>query len=373
MPLLGLRRQAIAASGSAAANLTHNHSCQHWSKKMHSIINSTICDIAVYMPAAVLANDELAAIYPNWSADKILEKTGIQQRHIAGPDETAVDMARSAAERLFEQGKVAPHDVDFLIFCTQAPDYILPTSACLLQDALGLPRSIGALDINLGCSGFVYALSLANGLIQSGAAKCILVVTADTYSKFIHPLDKSVRTLFGDAAVATAIVADTKTDRGVGPFVFGTDGSGARHLIVESGGSRLPRSPETAVETHDASGNVRSRDNLYMDGGAVMAFTLKEVPAAVAQLLDKAGLARDDVDAFVLHQANRFMLDALRKKLGVAPEKMPIYLEKVGNTVSSTIPLVLYELLKKGELSDRRIMLVGFGVGLSWAACMLNT
>lgn len=329
--------------------------------------------MASYIPATVLGNEELSAIYPGWSAEKIYSKTGIRERRIAAEDETAVDMAIKAAVNLFGKGKFTPADVSFIIFCTQAPDYILPTSACIIQDALGVPRNAGAVDINLGCSGFVYALSLANGLIASGAARNVLVLTADTYSKFIHPMDKSVRTLFGDAATATLVGIAEEERHSIGPFEFGTDGSGAKHLIVETGGGRIARSSQTSEPFEDASGNIRSRDNLYMDGGAVMNFTLKEVPKVVSTLLDRCGLAREEVDTFVLHQANRFMLDALRKKLSVPEEKLPVRMEMVGNTVSSTIPLVLAEMLDNGCFERKQIMLVGFGVGLSWAACMMNT
>lgn len=329
--------------------------------------------MASYFPATVLTNEELAAIYPGWSSEKILTKTGIRERRIAADDETAADMAARAAQNLFENGQISPDTIDFIIFCTQAPDYILPTSACIMQHRLGIPKSVGAVDINLGCSGFVYALSLANGLIAAGSAKNVLVLTADTYSKFIHPMDKSVRTLFGDAATATLVTASEQGGQSIGPFEFGTDGSGAKYLIVEAGGSRVARSAETALEVEDASGNIRSRDHLFMDGSAVMAFTLREVPRVVSTLLDRKGLTVDDVDTFILHQANRFMLDALRKKLAVPEEKLPIRMELVGNTVSSTIPLVLAELFDNGSLENKQIMLVGFGVGLSWAACLINT
>lgn len=329
--------------------------------------------MASYFPATVLTNEELAGIYPGWSSEKILTKTGIRERRIAADDETATDMAVKAAQNLLDKEQISRDDVDFIIFCTQAPDYILPTSACLIQHALGVPKRAGAVDINLGCSGFVYALSLANGLIAAGSARNVLVLTADTYSKFIHPMDKSVRTLFGDAATATLVSVADQAGQSIGPFEFGTDGSGAKHLIVESGGGRVARSAETAIEAEDASGNIRSRDNLFMDGSAVMAFTLREVPRVVSTLLDRTMLTRDDIDTFILHQANRFMLDALRKKLGVPEEKLPIRMELVGNTVSSTIPLVLAELFDNGGLENKRIMLVGFGVGLSWAACLINT
>jgi 3-oxoacyl-[acyl-carrier-protein] synthase-3 len=330
-------------------------------------------DIAMYLPQEVLTNADLAEIYTEWPVDKIYGKTGINERRIASVDQTAGDLAYEAATRLFEQGQIAAGDVDFIILCTQAPDYILPTTACILQDRLGVSKQAGALDINLGCSGFVYGLSLAKGLIETGAACCVLLLTADTYSKYINPMDKSVRTLFGDAAAATAIVATEESGEVIGPFVFGTDGSGAKNLIVEAGMYRLPRSYETAKELTDESGNIRSRDNLYMNGAEVMAFSLKEVPKAADALLLKAGKTKEDIDLFVLHQANKFMLEALRKKMKTPPEKLPILVDDCGNTVSSTIPIALYKLRKQGSLkAGHQLMLIGFGVGYSWAACLLN-
>jgi 3-oxoacyl-[acyl-carrier-protein] synthase-3 len=339
----------------------------------HPPLHAHILDLAAYLPAQVLTNEELAALYPDWSADKILAKTGIRERRIALDGETAADMACAAAENLFAQGRVAREEIDFILLCTQAPDYLLPTSACLVQDRLGIARSAGALDFNLGCSGFVYGLSLAKGLIESGAARRVLLLTADTYSKYIHPQDRSVRTLFGDAAVATVVGTTPGSGRAIGPFVFGTDGRGAHDLIVEAGGARRPQDAASAVERVDANGHVHSADKLFMDGAEVLSFTLREVPAAIASLLDKAGMVQDDIDYFVLHQANRFMLDTLRKKIGVAPERMPLHLEHVGNTVSSTIPLALIGMREAGQLvAGKRLMLVGFGVGYSWAATILH-
>ena len=326
--------------------------------------------IATHLPQAVLGNAELAGLFPGWSESKILEKTGIESRRVAGPDETAADLAFEAARRLLSDGACAADEIDFLIFCSQAPDYILPTTACVLQDRLGLRRDIGAMDFNLGCSGFVYGLSIAAGLISAGAARNVLLLTADTYSKYINAQDKSVRTLFGDGAAAT-LVSASEEGGSVGPFVFGTDGRGAKDLIVEAGGFRTPRCAETAVETDDGMGNVRSRDNLYMNGANVMAFTLREVPRAYRRLLDLAGLDESGVDHVVLHQANKFMLDALQKKLGVPDEKLPRFYETVGNTVSSTIPFVLEDLIARGRLErGMKVMLIGFGVGLSWAGAL---
>jgi len=333
-----------------------------------------ITAIATHLPERVLGNDELAALYPAWPADKILDKTGILERRVAADGETAGDLAFHAAEKLFAGGgvggAVARGDVDFVILCTQAPDHVLPTTACLLQHRLGLPTSTGALDVNLGCSGFVYGLSLAAGLIAGGMAANVLLLTADTYSKFIHPMDKSVRTLFGDGAAATLVTAVADGETGcIGPFVFGTDGSGGGDLIVEAGAARLPHGPDTGAEQEDAAGNVRSRAQLYMNGGSVMAFTLREVPRTVAALCERAGTTAADYDKFVLHQANKFMLDALARKLDVEPARVPRRFERIGNTVSSTIPFVLEGEMAAGACSPgARVMLVGFGVGLSWAA-----
>ncbi len=332
-------------------------------------MGARIVAVATHVPQTVLDNAELAALYPEWPADKILDKTGIAERHIAGPDETALDLGVAAAEKLFVKTGIGKADVDFLIFCTQAPDYVLPTSACIMQNRLQLGTGIGALDINLGCSGFVYGLSLAAGLIAGGMASTILLVTADTYSKYINARDKSVRTLFGDGAAATLIRRNGPGDTGsIGPFEFGTDGSGAHQLIVEGGGFRTPRSPETAEEVVDKSGNARSRDNLYMNGGAVLNFTLKRVPEVVGRLTDKMGLPIEAFDSVILHQANKFMLDSLQKKLGLSDERVPRRYADVGNTVSSTIPFVLENMAEQSRFPAGRHMLVGFGVGLSWAA-----
>lgn len=334
-------------------------------------VGARIRAVATHLPDRVLGNDELAALYPAWPADKILDKTGIRERRVAAEDETAGDLAFRAAKALFAQGEVARDEVDFLILCTQAPDHVLPTTACILQDRLGLRRDIGALDINLGCSGFVYGVSLAAGLIACGAAANVLLLTADTYSKYIHHGDKSVRTLFGDGAAATIVSADD--GGGIGPFVFGTDGSGAGDLIVEAGGFRTPRDHGTGLAAEDGQGNVRSRENLFMHGANVMNFSLREVPRTFRAVLGQAGWTADEVDHVVLHQANKLMLDTLQRKLGLPADRVPRRYEDVGNTVSSTIPFVLADLQAGGLMAPgTRMVLIGFGVGLSWAGAAIR-
>ncbi len=334
---------------------------------------SKIVDLAYYLPEEILSNDSLASFFPGWTSEKIYIKTGIRNRRVAGLNETSGDMAFKAALNLFAKGKVKVADIDFIILCTQTPDYLLPTTACIIQDKLGVSKESGALDINLGCSGYVYGLSLAQGLIESRNANNVLLLTADTYSKYIHPLDKSVRTLFGDAATATVISGASSSKNAIGPFVFGTDGKGSDNLIIKSGGARQAKNADTSLERTDNSGNIRSLDNLFMNGSEVMTFTLQEVPKILKKLLIKTGLSDSAIDYYVLHQANRFLLEALRKKMNIDTEKLPISIEETGNTVSSSIPLLLIHMMENNCFnSDKKIILIGFGVGYSWGACVVN-
>lgn len=326
--------------------------------------------VAYHLPQAILTNAALEQEFSDWPAQKILDKTGIAQRHIAAPDETASDLAYHAAEKLFATHDIARADIDFLILCTQAPDYLLPSSACVLQQRLGLPTSCGALDINLGCSGYVYALAMAKGLVESGIRRKVLLLTADTYSKYINARDRSVRTLFGDGAAAS-VIAGGAQEQALGPFVMGTDGSGANNLIVPAGGMRTARSAATARETKDASGNWRSQDDLFMDGAQIVQFTLGAVPRTMQELLTAAGKTLDDIDHVIFHQANKFMLDALRRKIRIPEDKFVIEIDTVGNTVSSTIPIAIAIARASGRIRPGdTALLLGFGVGYSWAGTL---
>jgi 3-oxoacyl-[acyl-carrier-protein] synthase-3 len=318
--------------------------------------------IAVHLPEKVEDNDFLARMFPAWDMELIHRKTGIRQRHIASPDEFVSDLGVAAAEKLFAEHRIDRASIDFLLLCTQTPDYPLPTTACLMQERLGLSTSIGALDFNLGCSGFVYGLSLADGLIRSGAARRILLVTSETYSKYIHPTDRSLRTIFGDGAAATLIEA--ADEPALGTFVFGTDGRGGDTLMVIEGGVRPKGSGMQPRKRR------RWPSALYMDGPELVKFALDVVPPMVDRLLLKAGWTRDEVDLYLLHQATTFMLDHIRTKMGVPAEKIPVHLEEVGNTVSSTLPILIERLRSRGQLKPgMKTLLLGFGVGLSWAGC----
>lgn len=332
-----------------------------------------ITAIDFYLPETLLSTADLSAEFPEWSVEKIDKKTGIKTRHIAGPEECSSDLAVAAARKLFASGACSPEDVDYLLLCTQSPDYFLPTTACLLQDRLGIPTTAGALDYNLGCSGYIYGLGLAEGLIATGQASNVLLLTAETYSKFLHPRDRSVRTIFGDAAAATLVSAMDVGEPSIGPFLYGTDGRGGPNLIVSTGATRYPRTPETALETEDDNGNIRSRDNLFMDGAEIFNFTLEAVPQAVAGLLQKAGVMLEQVDLFVFHQANQYMLEHLRKRIQLPAEKFLVSMAECGNTVSSTIPIALKAAEADGRLKEgMRLMLVGFGVGYSWGGTLIR-
>ena len=337
------------------------------------MVNSQIHAIEYYLPANVVSNHDLAAEYPDWSVEKIQSKTGILERHIAGPSQCSSDLAFCASQKLFTTSGYQPKDIDYLILCTQSPDYFLPSTACVLQHRLGLPTSAGALDFNLGCSGYVYGLGLAQGLIATGQASTVLFITAETYSKFIHPKDRSVRTIFGDAAAATIVGRSDESENLKSAFVFGTDGQGAPNLIVPAGGMRQPSNGDTSVAVADESGNYRSLDNLYMNGAEVFNFTLKTVPDSVQRILSRTGKSMDDVDLFVFHQANEYMLQHLRRKMKVPEEKFYVWLGHCGNTVSSTIPIALKHAAVDGRLkAGDLVMLVGFGVGYSWGATLMR-
>ncbi len=325
--------------------------------------------ISYYLPEKTLTNEALVNEFPEWTAEKVGKKIGISKRHIAAENETSADMAVEAGKYLFTEHNISPKDVDFVILCTQSPDYFLPTSACIIQDRLGIPVHAGALDINLGCSGFVYGLAMAKGLIVGKMAKNVLLITSETYSKFMHPLDKSNRTIFGDAAAASLVSSDGSAE--IMDFSFGTDGSGAEKLIVRSGGLRSPDAKKDLK--FDDAGNPLSSDYLYMNGTEIFNFTLEMVPVLVQETLIKNALEQEAIDLFVFHQANKYMLNFLRKKIQIAEDKFYYCLDHVGNTVSSTIPIAIYEALKENRIvKENRVLLAGFGVGYSWAGTILK-
>lgn len=324
--------------------------------------------ITYVLPDKEVTNEDLVSEFPEWSVEKIADKVGINRRFVVEENETSADLAVKAAEKLFQKNPgIERNAIDFVLFCTQSPDYFLPTSACVIQDRLGLPTSCGALDFNLGCSGYVYGLSLAKGLILGDIAHNVLLLTSETYSKFMHPKDKGNRTIFGDAGSATLISTDGFAE--IGNFSLGTDGRGAENLMVKSGGMRY-REQLNDLQFEE-NGNPRSSDHLFMNGTEIFNFTIDAVPALVEDTLVKNALSRDKIDGYVFHQANKFMINFLRKKLKIQPEKFYMYMSEVGNTVSNTIPIVITEKLKESTLHGN-ILLAGFGVGYSWGGCIVK-
>ncbi len=332
---------------------------------------ANISAISYYLPSASLTNEQLSEAFPEWSVDKIMQKVGISSRRIAAEDEFTSDMAVAAAQRLFEEYNLRADNVDYLILCTQSPDYFLPTTACLVHERLKLPSTAGAIDINQGCSGFIYGISLANGLIASGDVNNVLLITAETYSRFLHPDDKGNRSIFGDAAAAIWISADQEGG-GIGKIVLGTDGRGAKNLIVKNGAIRYSKTADQSLQP-DEDGNLFNDNYLYMNGTEIFNFTLESVPALVKQILQKNQLQQEDIDLFIFHQANKFMLDYLRKKIKIPQENFFIAMEHFGNTVSSTIPIAMKQAFAAGKIKKgSRVLIAGFGVGYSWGGAVLQ-
>ncbi len=335
-------------------------------------MNAKIEAISVYLPEKILSNEEIDVKYPHWKVHDLFQITGVKERRIAAEGEIASDMAVKAAERLFDEHGINNQEIDFIIHCSQTTDFITPSTACLMQDRLKISKKAGATDVGMGCTGYIYGLSLANGLISSGSASKVLLLTSEKISDYIYEGDKSNRVLFGDAATASLISQSDKSDQGIDQFVFGTDGSGAKNIIIKHGGARYPKTASSA-ETHmDEYGNIRNDDSFFMNGQAVYSFSIKTAPPLIEEILKKSDWRKEEVDFYVLHQASKLILDSIRRKIDVPAEKYVYYLESVGNTVASTIPLALEYTLKRGDIQrGNKLILAAFGVGFSWAACNL--
>ena len=321
--------------------------------------------VTTYLPPTIEDN---AAIVDK----RFMKKIGVESRHVV-TNETAGDLALSAAEKLFDTHDIDRHATDFILLCTQHPDYQMPHTSARLQDALGLSKHVGTLDIGLGCSGYVYGLAVAKGLIESGLAKKILFVTSSVYSKYINVRDKSTRPLFGDGATATWLEAVDEEFPSLSAFVFGSDGSRYDKLIIPVGGSKNPPRDTPEVFAEDDNHNYRSNYEVFMDGMAITYFTLREVPKLVDDVLTGANLTRADLDYCIFHQANKFMMIYLRDKAGLLDVPFHNDISETGNLVSGSVPLAIEQVVKNfGAENLKRVMLAGFGVGLSWAGCIAD-
>lgn len=324
--------------------------------------------ISFHLPEKVLTNADIARNFPEWTEEKIASKIGILERHITKEGETASDLACEAARKLISANNIEINSIDYLIFVTQSPDYHLPTTACTIQSRLGLSQQLTAIDVNLGCSGFVTGLSLAKAVVVSGQAKNVLLLTAETYSKYMHERDKSNRTIFGDGAAATLISTDGIAR--IGNFIIGTDGTGAENLIVKTGCARHPKPLKDLF--FDDFGNPRSSDNLYMDGPAILNYSLESIPQLFKDILDSNGEEKENIDLHVYHQANIFLANLERRKLKIASEKYYVNISKVGNTVSSTIPIALCMAMEDGTLKKgMKVLSMAQGLGYTWGGMIL--
>ena len=316
-----------------------------------------IAGINYYLPPKVETNEFLVKeMRLSWTADYIYDKTGIMERHVT-TEECASDLGYEAALRLFAKYEGLKDKIDYIIFCSQSADYVLPTTACVLQHRLGISRNCGAIDVNQGCSGFIYSLSLAKGLIAGNIASNILIITAETYTKYIEPNDKSTRTIFGDGAAATWLSATDGNEK-ISSFVLGTDGRGMNNLIVPNSGSRK---------------DDEKSSWLFMDGPEIFQFTLLTIPKIVKKLIQENNLSIEDIDYFIFHQANAFILEHLRNKLNLDKDKFCMDMKNIGNTVSASIPIALCRAMNNGVVKQKmKVMLIGFGVGYSWGSCIVE-
>ena len=324
------------------------------------MIEAYINNIEYFLPSNIESNQKILRKIggDNKKNKKIIRKIGIENRRIADNNTFSNDLAIKSARKILKSFDAK--SIDHLIYCTQTPDYLIPTNACIIQNRLNLKKNIGAFDINLGCSGYVYSLSIAKSLIVSGHAKNILLITADTYSKFIKKNDLSTRLIFSDSSTST-IISSKKNSNSfkILNFTYGTDGAGYKDFIVNNFGSRFRNNPK------------KNGEFIHMEGKNIFNFTLNEIPRAINEFLKKNHFDFKKISFFVFHQANEFIVKNLQKKLKIPDEKIIIDIKNVGNTVSGTIPIILSKNSKKIK-RGQYVLLVGFGVGFSWGICLIK-
>lgn len=335
-------------------------------------MGSALKYFSYYLPEKEYANEDYFLDFPQAreNADKLM-KIGISSRRHAAKGETASDLAVKSALKLFEEHTLDRSVIDFVLFCTEQADHIVPATACIIQERLKLGRHCGALDYNLACSGFIYGVAIAKGLIESVGVNHVLLLNATTVTSTVNPRDGSCRYLFGDGAAATLISADT--EQKIGAFVFGTDGARSDKIIIKDGAFRYPLSESSYLEREDEYGNRHADANLYMNGASIFNFGLKTVPQLVRDTLAKNNSSMEEMDLFVFHQANRFLIESIAARLAIPAEKVFNFMEHSGNTVSATIPIVLAEAVRSGRArTGSTILICGFGTGLSWGATVIT-
>jgi len=335
-------------------------------------MRSKITDISYYLPETVVSNSDLGKTHPDWDMSLINKRVGVDKRHIARKGETSLDLAIKACQPLFSYNNNLKNKIDGIIFCTQSPDYIMPPNACVLQKHLDIKSDTFAFDINLACSGYIYGLLLARSLIETNSANNILFITAETYSKFIHPDDRSSRVLFGDGAAAS-LISSSESSSGIIAIKCGASGQHYDKFMIPGGAHRMPRSSKTAKLQKDASGNYRTMENIIMDGMGVLAFVNSTIPNHIEIFLRENNFKKADITLFIFHQASKLALDSLSNLLELPSEKVFRNLSEIGNTVSASIPIALKQAIESKQVhSGDLVLLCGFGVGLSWGSAIIQ-
>jgi 3-oxoacyl-[acyl-carrier-protein] synthase-3 len=328
-----------------------------------------ISKIEYYLPETILTTEDLT-IQHNKDLETTYKNTGIRKRHIRALHQIGSDLGFEAAKKLLENNPDYYSKIDFVIFCTEGLDYKAPTTSSTLHYRLGLKEDCGCIDMPMGCAGYIYGLSLADSIIKSENATCVLFIAADIPTSVIHSEDFDIRVLFGDAGTATII--EKKETGGFGKFIFGNDGSGAKNLLVERGSTRSPIDTNYINEFSDEPQNL-AHGRMSMNGLEITRFSLDKVPDLLNKTLEKNNVSFDEIDLFVFHQASSIILKSLKRKCKIPDDKFYVYLEEVGNTVSCSIPIALYHAELEGKLKrGNRVMLLGFGVGYSWGGTILD-
>jgi len=326
--------------------------------------------IEYYLPENIVTNADLQKENPDWNLEKVIQKTGVSQRHIAGKKETAYDLSIKACDKLFHA--YDKNNIDGIIYCTQSPDYIMPSNSFLLHKYFGLKDEIFAYDFNHACTGYIYCLAMANAFVKAGMAREILLVNADTYSKYINPKDRSTRVLFGDGAAAT-IVKESDRKRGIIDIDLSSSGSGYNKFWIPAGGLRSPKSDSTSVEMEDDRGNIRTQNDIEMDGFGVWSFINSVVPKQVNRLLKRNNVEKTDIDQFIFHQASKMTLESIMRVMRLNEEQVFINIHNIGNTVSASIPITLKDAMDQSKIDNgSTLILSGFGVGLSYGAILME-
>lgn len=322
--------------------------------------------LSAAVPRTVIENLTYTQYFPEDQVKEVVEKVGIYQRRFADEKTCSSDLCFAAAEKLILDNDIDRNEIDLLIFISQTPDYRMPATSVLLQDRLGLPNSTIAFDINLGCSAFIYGLSVAFSMMKNTGLRKALVLDGETRSKVYSPKDRRSAFLFGDGGVAALIERDGKF--GESYFSFNSDGSRGDLIKINAGGYRNPSSPETLKEkVVDEYGNIRSDEQGYMNGGDVFNFVIREIPKDMKKLLTHSGEDIQKLDYYVFHQANNFINSYLAKKLKLSAEKIPSTISKYGNTSSVSVPLTIVDQLKGKMDGQKKLFLSAFGVGMTWA------